>query len=84
MFNFRNGRMMNATVGTRALLNCAFVLLLASWLFFFLLRYGMLTHVVYDVFIMGDEDDENAQGLRGTSRFNNDMEAFTKEGLKFK
>ena len=44
----------------------------------------MLTHVVYDVFIMGDEDDENEEGLRGTSRFSNDMEAFTKEGLKFK
>ena len=43
----------------------------------------MLTHVVYDVFILGDEDDENAQGLRGTSRFSNDLEGFSKEGLKF-
>lgn len=44
----------------------------------------MLTHVVYDVFILGDEDDENEVGLRGTSRFDTDLEAFTKEGLKFK
>lgn len=47
-------------------------------------RYGMLTQVVYDVFITGDDGDKNDEGLRGTSRFEDDLEAFTKEGLKFK
>ena len=76
--------MMNTRVVTRAFFHCTFVMLFASWLLPTQKRYGMLTHVVYDVFIMGDEDDENEEGLRGTSRFSNDMEAFTKEGLKFK
>lgn len=47
-------------------------------------RYGMLTHIVYDVYIKGDEDYENEEGLRGTSRFADDFDAFTKEGLQFK
>lgn len=44
----------------------------------------MLNHVVYDVFVMGEKGDKNEDGLCGTSRYNNDLDAFTKKGLKFK
>lgn len=47
-------------------------------------RYGMLNHVVYDVFIKGEEDAEDEEGLRGTSRFKDNLEAFSKKGLKFR
>ena len=47
-------------------------------------RYGMINHVVYDVFITGDDDDRDEHGLRGTSRFDNDFERFTEKGLQFK
>ena len=44
----------------------------------------MINQVVYDVFIKGDDDDENAQGLRGVSRFNEDLASFTEKGLQFR
>lgn len=47
-------------------------------------RYGMFNHVVYDVFIKGDEGDQDENGLRGTSRFKDDFEAFSNKGLEFR
>lgn len=44
----------------------------------------MINQVVYDVFRRGLENDKDEQGLRGTSRFKNDLEAFTKKGLQFR
>lgn len=43
----------------------------------------MLNHVVYDVFIKGGAD-EDGDGLHNSSRFGDDLETFTKEGLKFR
>ena len=44
----------------------------------------MINQVVYDVFIKNEEDDKNAQGLRGCSRFNEDLKSFTEKGLEFR
>lgn len=44
----------------------------------------MFNHVVYDVFIKGDDGDKDENGLRGTSRFKDDFEAFSKKGLEFR
>lgn len=51
-------------------------------------RYGMFNHVVYDVFIKGEDDfEDKATGLRGMSRFGDGpkaMEEFTQKGLEFR
>ncbi|CAM9520983.1 unnamed protein product [Ectocarpus sp. 6 AP-2014] len=50
----------------------------------FLLKYGMFNHVVYDVFIKGEDDFKSEEtGLRGRSRFGDDFTAFSEKGLKF-
>ncbi|CAN0383354.1 unnamed protein product [Ectocarpus sp. 12 AP-2014] len=51
----------------------------------FLLKYGMFNHVVYDVFIKGEDDVKSEEtGLRGMSRFGENLTAFSEKGLKFK
>lgn len=47
-------------------------------------RYGMINHVVYDVFVNGDDEDEDGDGLCGSSRFRDDLERFTQKGLTFR
>lgn len=44
----------------------------------------MFNHVVYDVFIKGNDDDKDENGLCGTSRFKDDFEAFSSKGLEFR
>lgn len=47
-------------------------------------RYGMLNHVVYDVFVKGQKDVTTEEGLSGTSRFKQDLDSFSAEGLRFR
>ena len=47
-------------------------------------RYGMMNHIVYDVYIKNTGDGKDEDGLSGTSRFGTDFERFTKKGLQFK
>lgn len=47
----------------------------------FLIRYGMFNHVVYDVFVK--QDGKDGDKMFGRCRFQDDLEAFTREGLKF-
>ncbi|CAM9472891.1 unnamed protein product [Ascophyllum nodosum] len=49
----------------------------------FLLKYGMMNHIVYDVYIKNTGDGKDEDGLSGTSRFGTDFERFTKKGLQF-
>lgn len=45
----------------------------------------MFNHVVYDVFIKGEDDFKSEEtGLRGMSRFGDNLTAFSEKGLKFK
>lgn len=44
----------------------------------------MINHIAYDVYVKPKNVNEGEHGPRGTCRFNDDLEAFTKKGLKFK
>lgn len=44
----------------------------------------MFNHMVYDVFIKNEEDYKSETGLRGTSRFGDDLLAFDAKGLEFR
>ncbi|CAN0422761.1 unnamed protein product [Ascophyllum nodosum] len=43
----------------------------------------MISHITYDVWIKGEGDEKDEQGLTGTSRYGKDFDAFTKKGLEF-
>ncbi|CAN0461842.1 unnamed protein product [Ascophyllum nodosum] len=43
----------------------------------------MICHITYDVWIKGEGDEKDEQGLSGTSRYGKDFDAFTKKGLEF-
>ena len=44
----------------------------------------MISHITYDVWIKGEGDEKDEQGLTGTSRYGKDFDAFTKKGLEFR
>ena len=44
----------------------------------------MICHITYDVWIKGEGDEKDEQGLSGTSRYGKDFDAFTKKGLEFR
>lgn len=45
----------------------------------------MFNHVVYDVWIKGEDDFKDEEtGLRGMSRFGEDLQTFSEKGLRFK
>ncbi|CAM9125375.1 unnamed protein product [Ectocarpus sp. 8 AP-2014] len=49
----------------------------------FLLKYGMVNHMVYDVFQKGKHGVKDATGLRARSRFGENLEDFNALGLEF-
>ncbi|CAN0194812.1 unnamed protein product, partial [Scytosiphon promiscuus] len=49
----------------------------------FLLKYGMVNHMVYDVFQKGKHGHKDSMGLRATSRFGENFEEFNSRGLEF-
>ncbi|CAN0128721.1 unnamed protein product [Ascophyllum nodosum] len=49
----------------------------------FLIKYGMINHVSYDVYVKPRGAIDDVEGHRGTSRFRQDLDAFTRKGLKF-
>lgn len=45
----------------------------------------MFNHMVYDVFIKNEDDFKDEEtGLRGMSRFGENLDAFTAKGLEFR
>lgn len=47
-------------------------------------RYGMVNHMVYDVFQKGKHGHKDSMGLRATSRFGENFEEFNSRGLEFR